>query len=194
MSRTQAALAIWSINHQAEFVLQDFESHLKSPLLDVDVLFPLGPLAAPEVSNLVNLLEDDSIAEANRARAARLLGNIGIKNEAIITALINATKETNVTLAAFSAFALKSLDTNYMSLALSCRMKDCLRTYRRTKTIDEIGNIFWRSLEQQQGWDVKTLGPSLKELSTNSDEQIRSIAAAALECFKSRSSNSASIK
>jgi hypothetical protein len=174
-AHTGTAKAIWAIGRDTNRVLQVLLEAAQRPskmeaLNAPGVLSEMGSAASPAVPVLLSILNDPSRDIDVRENIAWALGDIGLNEPAVISALLAGMEDPNPGVQQTCAFSLWRLDAKYAPKAASLVVRAVIR-------------LAWTGLipfAEQYHLDLLPAVPALREMQNSESPEVRNIANEAL--------------
>ena len=186
--QTAAAEAVWTIHRETNLVLHACMNVIMTSMQDVAFvnaarrLSQLGPDAAPAVPALFQPFQDVRRSVEARASAAIALGTIGVNDQAVISALLEGTKDSDWRLRTTCARALWRLDTQFASVAVPIIVDWIVDWNKRKPPVEQ---EFTRLIKSDKV-DLATAIPALTELLNRGSPEVRQVADDALKRIQSK--------
>jgi HEAT repeat protein len=196
MEKIDTAWAIWRIAGETNLMLQlcieaiSQQSDDGAAMNAALALSQMGAVALPTAPQLIHLLKDMTHTVGTRGNAALALAAIGARDETIVAALKNGTRDTNIRIQSNCARALWRLDSKYASFAVPIIVNGIIDwNQQHPESKSEFTH-----LHEYDKVDLKVAIPALKELLSSDSRQIRQVAAEALRMIDPESTNELGIK
>lgn len=188
-----AARALWQINRETNVALLVFQWYQAGPesgmLMNSTLLVSeLGPAAAPAIPDLIKIMADPGTGPNApsqgyvRGNAAWALSKIGIRNDAVIEALLKASSDPNPYVKKNAWWALWALDKQYANQAVPALIPDALSVSQ--SRIPPTNFFIQRAV--YLNCDLASACEPLEKVISSADQKTKAFAEQTLTLIKSR--------